>query len=172
MARALGQQGAHVHLVARSAAALDEACAGLEAGGSRPLPIPPLTDSDALTQLTRDAGAVDILVNAAGVNLRQPYAEVTPEAFDLHMALHLRAPFFLVQYLAPRHGFAWLGQGVEPCVLAIAAGFSEFCALWRGQGGYCATDPRHGAGIFGARDHLQRDCARVFSHAADGSSVR
>ena len=60
--------------------------------------------ASALADLAKTAGDIDILVNAAGVNLRQPYAEVTPEAFDLHMALHLRAPFLLVQHLSRR---AW-----------------------------------------------------------------
>ncbi|OZA91879.1 MAG: hypothetical protein B7X76_01390 [Azorhizobium sp. 39-67-5] len=44
---------------------------------------------------------MDILVNAAGMNLRQPYAQVTADAFDLHHAVHVRGPFLLVQKLAP-----------------------------------------------------------------------
>jgi gluconate 5-dehydrogenase len=40
-------------------------------------------------------------VNAAGVNLRQPFLEVTPEAWDEQIAVHLGAPFFLTQQLAP-----------------------------------------------------------------------
>lgn len=110
MARALGQQGATVHLVARSADALERARAELEAEGIKAHAHPAdLTDADVLARLARDAGEIDILVNAAGVNLRQPYAEVSPETFDLHMALHLRAPFFLVQHLAP--GMAARGWG-------------------------------------------------------------
>ena len=35
------------------------------------------------------------------MNLRQPFEAVTAEAFDLHMALHVRAPFLLTQALAP-----------------------------------------------------------------------
>ncbi|MGR3528061.1 MAG: SDR family NAD(P)-dependent oxidoreductase [Paracoccaceae bacterium] len=110
MARALGQQGATVHLVARSADALERARAELEAEGIKAHAHPAdLTDADVIARLARDAGEIDILVNAAGVNLRQPYAEVSPETFDLHMALHLRAPFFLVQHLAP--GMAARGWG-------------------------------------------------------------
>lgn len=44
---------------------------------------------------------IDILVNCAGVNLRQSFAEVTPETWDTHMQMHLAAPFFLTQALAP-----------------------------------------------------------------------
>lgn len=110
MARALGQQGATVHLVARSVDALERARAELEAEGIKAHAHPAdLTDADVIARLARDAGEIDILVNAAGVNLRQPYAEVSPETFDLHMALHLRAPFFLVQHLAP--GMAARGWG-------------------------------------------------------------
>lgn len=44
---------------------------------------------------------IDILVNCAGVNLRQSFAEVTPQTWDTHMLVHLAAPFFLTQALAP-----------------------------------------------------------------------
>jgi len=110
MARALGLQGARVRLAARSAGKLAEACADLAAEGiSAESHEVDLASASALADLAKAAGHIDILVNAAGVNLRQPYAEVTPEAFDLHMALHLRAPFLLVQHLAP--GMAARGWG-------------------------------------------------------------
>jgi gluconate 5-dehydrogenase len=35
------------------------------------------------------------------VNLREPFAEVTPSSWNLQLALHLSAPFFLTQALAP-----------------------------------------------------------------------
>lgn len=110
MARALGLQGARVMLAARSAGALEEARDGLVAEGiAAGAHAADLTDPGALAGLAAAAGAADILVNAAGVNLRQPYGEVTAEAFDLHMAIHLRAPFLLVQHLAP--GMAARGWG-------------------------------------------------------------
>ncbi len=110
MARALGLQGASLHLAARDSAKLDAACQELAQDGLTARAHPTdLTDPTALENLANATGGVDILVNAAGVNLRQPYAEVTAEAFDLHMALHLRAPFLLLQHLAP--GMAAQGWG-------------------------------------------------------------
>jgi gluconate 5-dehydrogenase len=110
MARALGLQGANLHLAARSAERLELARAELrDEGIPATLHEVDLTSPAALDDLAKAAGDVDILVNAAGVNLRQPYVEVTSEAFDLHMALHLRAPFLLVQHLAP--GMAARGWG-------------------------------------------------------------
>jgi len=64
-----------------------------------------LASSDAgtvLAQAADELGAtVDVIVNAAGVNLREPFRDVSAAAFDLHIALHLRAPFLLTQAFAP-----------------------------------------------------------------------
>jgi 3-oxoacyl-[acyl-carrier protein] reductase len=44
-----------------------------------------------------EPAALDILVNNAGFNVRGKVAEVTPQDFDRLMAVHARAPLFLVQ---------------------------------------------------------------------------
>src|SRR6266540_2360470 len=46
-------------------------------------------------------GAPDILVSAAGTNVRKPILDVTDEDWDATMRLNLDAPFFLAQRLAP-----------------------------------------------------------------------
>src|SRR5205085_4839258 len=46
-------------------------------------------------------GAPDILVCAAGVNIRGPLLDVTEETWDATMRVNLDAPFFLAQALAP-----------------------------------------------------------------------
>ena len=46
-------------------------------------------------------GAPDIIVNAAGINTRQPADEVTREAWKQTLELNLSAPFFLSQALVP-----------------------------------------------------------------------
>jgi NAD(P)-dependent dehydrogenase (short-subunit alcohol dehydrogenase family) len=114
MARALGLAGAGVILVARREPELRAAADELSADN---IPISwtaaDLASPSCAASIKAEADArgqaVDILVNAAGVNLRQPFADVTAEAFDLHMALHLRAPFLLTQAFAP--GMAERGHG-------------------------------------------------------------
>jgi NAD(P)-dependent dehydrogenase (short-subunit alcohol dehydrogenase family) len=102
IARALGLQGARLHLAARSAERLEQAVGLLAVDDVESVPhATDLSDPDALSELAAACGSVDILVTAAGVNLRRPYEQVTPEAFDTHMHLHLRAPFLLLQTLAP-----------------------------------------------------------------------
>lgn len=105
IAQALAGAGAGVILAARRAAELEAAGAALRATGvdCRWLVADLATAgaAEALAAAALDGGPVDILVNAAGMNLRQPYGQVTPEAFDLHLAVHVRTPFLLVQKLAP-----------------------------------------------------------------------
>lgn len=106
MARALGLAGAGVVLVARREAELEAAAAGLaEEGVAAHWIAADLADAGcgaAIAAICAERRlAIDILVNAAGLNLRQPFAQVTAAAFDLHMAVHLRAPFLLTQAFAP-----------------------------------------------------------------------
>lgn len=106
MARALGLAGARLVLVARRAAELEAAAADLSRETIQAVTITADLASPAAADLVRDAArrhgvAIDILVNAAGMNLRQPFDEVSADAFDLHMAVHLRAPFLLTQAFAP-----------------------------------------------------------------------
>src|SRR5438552_18923499 len=42
-------------------------------------------------------GRVDSLVNAAGLTSRATLLDTTPELFDAHIAVNLKAPFFLMQ---------------------------------------------------------------------------
>jgi NAD(P)-dependent dehydrogenase (short-subunit alcohol dehydrogenase family) len=111
-ARALGLAGAGLILTARREADLAAAAEDLRAEAIAAEIVPAdLAEAAAVADLVARLGSrpVDILVNAAGMNLRQPFAAVTAEAFDRHMALHVRAPFLLTQAVAP--GMAARGYG-------------------------------------------------------------
>lgn len=136
MARALGLAGASVALAARAPDKLDAAVAELAADGIEASAHPTdLANADALAELAQSAGDVDILVNAAGVNLREPYAQVTAEAFDLHMALHLRAPFLLVQHLAPGMAVRGWGRVLNLASLQSARAFANSAPYGAAKGG-------------------------------------
>ena len=136
MARALGLQGARLHLAARDSAKLDSACHELAQDGITAQPHPTdLTDPDSLSALSDSVGDADILINAAGVNLRQPFAQVTADAFDLHMALHLRAPFLLVQHLAPRMAARGWGRVLNLASLQSHRAFANSAPYGAAKGG-------------------------------------
>ncbi|MBW4049351.1 MAG: SDR family oxidoreductase [Proteobacteria bacterium] len=105
MARAVGLAGANVTLVARRANALDEAVSRLRGDGidadSLVADLSTPENAVGLAQAAQRTSPVDILINAAGVNLREPFAEVTPTSWTAQLALHVAAPFFLTQTLGP-----------------------------------------------------------------------
>lgn len=140
IARALGLQGARVILVARGAPGLEAAAAKLRAEGvAVETAATDLADPaalDALADRLGDAGdPVDILVNAAGVNLRQPFGEVSVADFDLHMALHLRAPFRLTQIVAPAMAARGWGRIVNIASLQSTRAFANSAPYGAAKGG-------------------------------------
>jgi NAD(P)-dependent dehydrogenase (short-subunit alcohol dehydrogenase family) len=140
MARALGLAGARLLLVARREAELNATAQalrdeGIDASGLSA----DLVDPDAAGAAARAAeqrlGGVDILVNAAGVNLRQPFDEVTPEAWQAQLALHLGAPFFLTQALAPGMAARGWGRIVNIASLQSFRAFADSAPYGAGKGG-------------------------------------
>jgi gluconate 5-dehydrogenase len=136
MARALGLAGARVVLVARREAELQAVAQQLRGEGiEADLLSTDLADVAALRVAAQSAGAIDILVNAAGINLRQPFAEVTPEAWQTQLALHLGAPFFLTQALAPGMAARGWGRIVNIASLQSYRAFGNSAPYGAGKGG-------------------------------------
>lgn len=136
MARALGLQGAQVHLVARSSDRLEEVAGvlsaeGIEASGHAA----DLANTASIARLAASVQSVDILVNAAGINLRQPFGAVTADAFDLHMSIHLRAPFLLAQALAPGMKDRGWGRIVNIASLQSVRAFPDSAPYGAAKGG-------------------------------------
>jgi NAD(P)-dependent dehydrogenase (short-subunit alcohol dehydrogenase family) len=114
IAGALARAGARTVVIARREAELADTVAELTAEGCRAAWV----SADLATragvraaaeQATGVFGEPDVLVNAAGVNLRPPMAEVTDEIWDATLALNLEAPFLLGQWFGP--GMAARGFG-------------------------------------------------------------
>jgi NAD(P)-dependent dehydrogenase (short-subunit alcohol dehydrogenase family) len=140
MARALGMAGAAVVLAARRQTETDDAIASLGRDDIVAQGIPvDLAEPDCAavvtTGLKRLGLQADILVNAAGVNLRQPFMEVTADTFDLHMALHLRAPFLLTQALAPAMAAGGFGRIINLASLQSYRAFPNSAPYGAGKGG-------------------------------------
>jgi NAD(P)-dependent dehydrogenase (short-subunit alcohol dehydrogenase family) len=140
MARALGFAGAKVALVARRERELQEAVTTLSSEGVMAFPIDAdLASKEAAEVVTAAANAhdliFDILVNAAGINLRQPFEDVSADAFDLHMALHLRAPFLLTQTFAPDMAKRGWGRIINIASLQSWRAFPDSAPYGAAKGG-------------------------------------
>jgi len=108
IALALAERGVHVavhyHRSAESAAAVVRE---IEALGCRSVAVgADLGDTaqlDSVVEHCVDAlGPLDILVNSAAIFERGTVFTETPESFDRHMAINLKAPLFLTQAFAQR----------------------------------------------------------------------
>ncbi len=139
MARALGLAGARVTLVARRLAPLADAAASLQRDGIDATHLAcDLTDVQALQGMAAQAAAtvpIDILVNAAGINLREPFMQVGAASWDEQIAIHLRAPFFLVQALAPAMAQRKWGRIINIASLQSQRAFANSAPYGAGKGG-------------------------------------
>lgn len=140
MARALGLAGAKVVLAARRQPELDAAAAELVRDGINTITVASdLADPKATATLINacrsHAIEIDILVNAAGINLRQAFGDVSAEAFDLHMALHLRAPFMLTQAFAPAMAERRYGRIINIASLQSYRAFPNSAPYGAAKGG-------------------------------------
>jgi NAD(P)-dependent dehydrogenase (short-subunit alcohol dehydrogenase family) len=107
IAVALGQAGAQLALVSRDLDKLREVAAQARAGGSTAEVFrADVGDEPQVQQLARDVlarfGAAHILVNNAGINLRQPTTEFTLEDWYRVMDTNLTGPFLLCRALVPQ----------------------------------------------------------------------
>ena len=106
LAVALGGAGAAVGVHGRDDADLEETREQVEAAGSRAVILEAdIADVAACRRLVDDAvrqlGRLDVLVNCAGINFRNPLADATEEEFEKIFAVNLRGLFFLCQAARP-----------------------------------------------------------------------
>ncbi len=102
MAQALAHSGAGIALAARTESELESAAELVRAIGRRALILPTdIANVDAIramvTQTADHFGRLDILVNCAAINLRQPAEQFTVEDWDKIMNINLRGSFFAAQ---------------------------------------------------------------------------
>jgi NAD(P)-dependent dehydrogenase (short-subunit alcohol dehydrogenase family) len=102
-AAALAQAGAHVVLVARTAAEI-EAASGqiLDEGGSAEALVLDVTDLHSVRAAIDGLAPFDVLVNNAGTNRPAPFLDVTEQDYDAIAGLNQRAAFFVAQAVARR----------------------------------------------------------------------
>ena len=103
VARAAVDAGATVVVSGRRPEIGRATAAGLTRRGGRPAVFLEADVADvaqaqaSVTEVVRRFGRIDCLVNAAGLTSRGSLLETTPALFDAHVAVNLRAPFFLMQ---------------------------------------------------------------------------
>ncbi len=97
-AAALAQAGAHVTLLARTAAEIEAAAESIRnEGGTADALVCDVLDHELVATILAALPTFDVLVNNAGVNRPMPMQEVTPADYAEVMNLNVRAAFFVAQ---------------------------------------------------------------------------
>lgn len=101
----LKELGAQVVALSRTQSDLDElqkeiGCECIQAD---------LSDAASTREAAKSAGAIDLLVNNAGISIPQSFLETTDDAFDRTMAINVRAAMIVGQEVA--RGMIERGQG-------------------------------------------------------------
>jgi NAD(P)-dependent dehydrogenase (short-subunit alcohol dehydrogenase family) len=138
IAKALADEGCHVAIAGRTAEKLRDAAAAY--AGPKPLLIHPVEVADRasvakLFQWAADQlGLIDILVNAAGLNIvHRSLAETTPEEWDRLLAINATGTFNCMQAVLPQ--MRERGDGLVINISSIAGKR----ALRLGGVAYCAS---------------------------------
>ncbi len=136
-AKILADRGAHVVGIARSKDELeawqnscDAETASVAADLCKREDLPRIIE-----EVTGAFGAPDILINAAGVNMRRPADIVTQEEWDQTIELNLNAPFFLAQALVPAMKDKKWGRIINFASLQSRRAFPDGIAYGATKGG-------------------------------------
>lgn len=137
IAEGLAGAGARVVLCGRRAEPLHQAAALI---GKRAATLAgDVSDIGGLAELTQRAagpfGPPDILVNGAGMNLREAAGAITPESWDRTLELNLKAPFFLAQALVPAMQAKGWGRVINIASLQSERAFPNGLAYGASKGG-------------------------------------
>ncbi|HEV2093212.1 MAG TPA: SDR family oxidoreductase [Rubrobacter sp.] len=134
---ALAGAGADVALVARSAQELEETGEEVSRAGRRALVLPAdlAREDEAATVVERtvgEFGRIDVLINAAGIDVPGTVEELDVAGWDLTLSVNLRAPFLLSKAAFPRMREAGGGTIVNVSSVAGKKG-------WANASAYCAS---------------------------------
>ena len=142
MAGALADAGAAVILVARREAELESAAAEIHKRDGEAVAIAAdLSVREALPDIAgrclRAFGPVAIMVNAAGINLREPAEDITPTSWDRTIDLNLAVPFFFTREFIADMRAQEFGRIINIASLQSSRAFPNGLAYGASKGGVC-----------------------------------
>jgi len=140
IALALGLAGAEIAIAARREVPLTEALSRLSKQGIKASSfVADLSVLEQSAELTKRVlsklGKVDILVNAAGINLREPFEAITPQSWQEQLNVQLAAPFFMTQALAPQMKERNWGRVINIASLQSYRAFANSAPYGAAKGG-------------------------------------
>src|SRR5437762_3064590 len=136
-ALALAQAGADLVLLARSADDLQRVVIELTSSGRRVISFPGDVAREevivhAVTQAIETFGHIDLVVNAAGIDVPGPIVQLATSDWDYVLDVNLRAPFLVAKAVFPHMSQAKRGTIINVSSVAGKRG-------WASASAYCAS---------------------------------
>jgi NAD(P)-dependent dehydrogenase (short-subunit alcohol dehydrogenase family) len=124
----LAREGASIIVSGREADAVEDSVQAIRALGSDAIGVPAdLSHLDDTERLANEALAyapqLDILINNAGMSIRQSFWEVTPEEWDEQLNINWRSPFMLNQRIAKN----MIDRGIQGRIVNISTIGARAC---------------------------------------------
>lgn len=137
IAEALAAVGAHVIVIGRNTDKVAQSVATIQqAGGACDGISADLTHPEFdLDDFANQVGKIDIVVNAAGINLREPTDAITPESWDATLNINLKTPFFLSRAFVPHMQTQKWGRIINIASLQTRRAFANGLAYGASKGG-------------------------------------
>ena len=140
MAQTLAKAGASVVVTARREKLLIETVETITSqNGNADFVTADLSQTGHISLLIKQAskkfGTPDILVNAAGVNLREFPEEITSESWEKTLSINLKTPFFIAQSLVPEMRLKGWGKIINIASLQSKRAFKNGLAYGASKGG-------------------------------------
>jgi len=144
MAFFLAQAGASVVLVARRQTELEQVAEQIAAsGGIAAIVAADLSERENLSEIAGQCKAaisgntIDGVINAAGVNLREPADKISLESWDFTLNLNLSVPFFFTREFIPEMRERKYGRVINIASLQSSRAFANGLAYGASKGGVC-----------------------------------
>ena len=141
MAETLARAGGSVVLVARREAQLMGVVDAINARteGKASAVVGDLSERDEIFRIAKEAaapfGSPDIIINAAGINLREPTGDVSWDTWNRTLDLNLSAPFFLTRAIVPSMQEKGWGNIINIASLQSFRAFASGIAYGASKGG-------------------------------------
>lgn len=131
---ALAGAGAHVIMAARGRSRLEEAVAAVQAAGHTAEALSlDVSDLDAMRGALGPMGAVDVMINSAGLARHGPALDTDPADYDAVMDANVKGAYFLATGVA--RGMAQAGNGGS--IITISSQMAKVGGIDRAV--YCAS---------------------------------
>ncbi len=129
VAERLAREGAEVIVSGRDRARGSEVVTAIEStGGKARFVAADLASFEDVRRLGEGAGAVDVLVNNAGIFPGGPTDQLSEADFDATIAVNVKAPFFLTATIAPKMAAKGGGSIISISTMAATIGMNGLSA--------------------------------------------